>query len=138
MTGGTVSTLMSTDVATVRADDTVASVAEEMLRGGLSFVPVVGPGAALLGIISADDLMQFRSAGRHPGTVHAWEICSYKPVEVGPDAPLAEVARLMVDRQIHHVIVTRQHDIVGVVSSLDFVRQFVPGAASGGEAGMHG
>jgi CBS domain-containing protein len=131
-----VSALMSSDVVTVQADDTIAGVSDMLLREGLSFVPVTDrSGSGVLGIISADDLLQFRGAGRDPNAVRAWEICSYKPVEVGPDAPLGEVAKLMVEKQIHHVIVTENKDIVGVVSALDFVKKFVPAEGSGGNAG---
>jgi CBS domain-containing protein len=123
-----IASLMSTLVTTVQADDTVEAVSEQLRRDGLSFVPVVGKGDALLGIITAADLLQFQAARRDPAAVHAWEICSYKPVEVGPDATVAEVARLMVERQVHHVVVVDNKTVTGVVSSLDFVKQFVPPA----------
>lgn len=124
-----ITSLMSTLVKSVQADDTVEAVSEELRRDGLSFVPVVErKGDALLGIITAADLLQFQAARRDPAAVHAWEICSYKPVEVTPDASVAEVAKLMVDQQIDHVVVVDNKTVKGVVSSLDFVRQFVPRA----------
>jgi CBS domain-containing protein len=46
-------------------------------------------------------------------------------VTVRPDATLGEVARLMVESNIHHVVVTDGNEIKGVVSALDFVRTFV-------------
>lgn len=121
-----VSSLMTSPVATVDADDTVAAVGEQLRASGLSFVPVVdSPSGAPLGIISAGDILQFEAARRDPQAVHAWEICSYKPVEVGPDASVEEVARLMLEQQIHHVLVRDDGGIKGVVSSLDYVRQFM-------------
>jgi CBS domain-containing protein len=131
-----IASLMSTLVTTVQADDTVETVSEELRRDGLSFVPVVGKGDALLGIITAADLLQFDAARRDPAAVHAWEICSYKPVEVEPDASVAEVARLMVERQVHHVVVVEDKTVKGVVSSLDFVKQFVPQAPPAGQGEM--
>jgi CBS domain-containing protein len=122
-----VMSLMSPLVTSVQADDSVATVSEQLRRHDLSFVPVVdAEGDTLIGIISAADLLQFQAARRDPDAVQAWEICSYKPVEVSPDASLAEVARMMVERQIDHVIVMEDKTIKGVVSSLDFVKQFVP------------
>jgi len=53
-------------------------------------------------------------------------MCSYKPVVVDAETPIAVVAALMVERGIHHVVVTDRHGIAGVVSSLDFVRTFIP------------
>lgn len=122
----TVSSLMSTPVITVRADDTVDSVGEQLSVNGLSFVPVIdSPKGALLGIISASDIIQFKSAKRDPFGVRAWEICSYKPLEVNADTPVSELARLMVERQEHHVVVMDNDRVVGVVSSFDFVKAFI-------------
>lgn len=121
-----VSSLMSTPVTIVRADDTVESVGEQLSQNGLSFVPVVDtPKGALLGIISAADIIHFKSAKRDPFAVRAWEICSYKPLEVDADAPISELARLMVERQQHHVVVMDKDAVVGVVSSFDFVKAFI-------------
>jgi CBS domain-containing protein len=122
-----VASLMSPLVTSVQADDTVATVSEQLRRHDLSFVPVVDPQrGTLIGIISAGDLLQFQAARRDPDEVQAWEICSYKPVEVSPDAAIADVARMMVERQIHHVIVMEDKSIKGIVSSLDFVKKFIP------------
>jgi len=121
-----VSTLMTTPVKTVSANDTVEEVGEAMSRHDLVFAPVVDSlGGTVLGIISASDLLQFQASKRDPKSVQAWEICTYKPIEVSPDEPLAEVARQMVARRIHHVIVMQDQQIKGVVSSLDFVKQFI-------------
>lgn len=79
----------------------------------------------MLGVIGAADLMRFRAQGLAGPAVRAWQLCTYKPIVVGPDATLAEVALLMVERNIHHVVVMETGRLSGVVSSLDFVRTFV-------------
>ena len=116
--------IMSSDLVTADADDTVEQVAESMRASGLACVPVL-QGGGVIGIITTDNLLQLKAARRDPSQLHAWEICSYRPAEVASGTPASEVARLMTERQIHHVIVTDNKDIKGVVSSLDFVRQFV-------------
>ncbi|RJG14882.1 CBS domain-containing protein [Massilia cavernae] len=121
-----ISTLMSPDVTTVRADDTIEAVGATLRSSGLTFVPVVdAPGDTVLGIISAEDIVRFEGAKRDPASVRAWEICSYKPVEVTADASACDVARLMVERQVHHVVVMDEDSLVGVVSSLDYVKEFI-------------
>ena len=57
--------------------------------------------------------------------MQAWQRCSYKPITVGADTPISDVARMMIDSKIHHVVVTDTQGIAGVVSSLDFVRAFL-------------
>ena len=54
------------------------------------------------------------------------------PLGVDAATPIAEVARQMVERHMHHVVVTDKGRVVGVVSALDFVRRFAddpPGPA---------
>lgn len=117
--------MMTTAVQTVRADDTIEAVADELRRTGLSFVPVVdSPRGKPIGMISADDIVRFQAARRDAAAVRAWEICSYKPVEVEATASVSDVARLMLERQVHHVVVTDNNEVVGIVSSLDFVKEF--------------
>ena len=121
-----ITAIMQTQATTVDMDATLERVEEVLRLHHLSAVPVIErPHGAVLGIISARDLAQAHHDKRKAGEVHAWEICSYKPVEVAPGTPVGEVARLMVARDIHHVLVTDKKAIVGIVSALDFVRQFI-------------
>jgi CBS domain-containing protein len=64
---------------------------------------------------------------QNPKAVRAWEVCTctHKPVEVAADASIQEVGRLMIERGIHHVLVTRDGELLGIISSLDFVEAFL-------------
>lgn len=119
-----VSSLMRRDVCTVDMDDTMASVEKRLAEQHLSWVPVLQGRGAIIGVISAADVVRFHAEAADPESVRAWQMCTYKPISVGADTDLAEVARLMVDRSIHHVVVTAGGDVIGVLSSLDFVREF--------------
>lgn len=120
----TVSSMMCRDACVVGMDDTLAAVEKRLADRHLSWVPVLEDSGAILGVISAADLLRFHAGGGDAEAVKAWQMCTYKPISVGPDADLAEVARLMVDRGIHHVVVTESGGVIGVLSALDFVREF--------------
>ena len=120
-----ISSFMERQVWTVDMDDTVAEVEGLFARQGLSWAPVLESDRTIVGVISASDLLRFHAKGQDPTAVRAWQLCSYKPISVSPDTPVSEVARLMIERKIHHVVVTDSEGIVGVVSSLDFVRTFL-------------
>jgi CBS domain-containing protein len=123
-----ISAMMQAPAVTVDMDDSAAQVEAIMREHDVSAVPVIDRTTGLVtGIISAADL------ARPAGLLHAWEICSYKPVEVGPDTPMAEVARRMLARGIHHVVVTEDRQVVGMVSSLDFVKRFLRESQGGNE-----
>ncbi|MGK2899841.1 MAG: CBS domain-containing protein [Burkholderiaceae bacterium] len=121
----TIATLMTRQVRWVDMDDTVAQVETVLSRDRLSWVPVLEGGRSIMGVISVSDLLQFHAQNRDAASVHAWQLCSYKPISVDQATPLSEVARAMIERRVHHVVVTSGDAIVGVVSSLDFVQAFV-------------
>lgn len=127
-----VSSMMQRDVCVVGMDDSIASVEQRLAQKHLTWAPVAEAGGAILGVISAADLLRFRAEGRDADAVRAWQMCTYRPTTVSADADLGEIARLMVQRNIHHVVVSEGGAIAGVLSSLDFVREFAD--AAGGKA----
>ena len=120
-----VSALMERRVWSVDMDDSVAEVERLFADQKLSWAPVLESKRTILGVISASDLLQFHANRRDPVATKAWQLCTYKPIVVDPDTPLDEVARQMIERSIHHVVVIEGDSVAGVVSSLDFVRTFV-------------
>ncbi len=119
-----ISTLMQRRVWSVEMDDTVAQVDVLLAQHELSWAPVLDDHRAVVGVISASDLLQFHAQGRDPDKTPAWQLCTYKPICVDEATALREVARAMIAQRIHHVVVTGPMGLVGVVSSLDFVRTF--------------
>jgi CBS domain-containing protein len=117
--------MMAKTVWTAASEDTVEKVEELMNRRSLSALPVVDERGGVFGIISSADLLHFYAAKRNPKAVRAWELCTYKPIAVHPDTSVGEVASLMIKNKIHHVPVTENGKLCGIVSALDFVEQFV-------------
>ena len=108
-----ISALMQPHTRTIAADDSIEAVEAFLERHGLSWAPVLG------------DLMRSRRNSLDPATTAAWQLCTYRPIAVSPTTPVGEVARLMIDRHIHHVVVIERGIIRGCVSALDFVKTFV-------------
>ena len=88
----TISSLMQRRVWSVDMDDTIAQVDALLAEHGLSWAPVLDAGRAVVGVISATDLLQFHAQERDPATVRAWQLCTYKPISVDQATPLGEVA----------------------------------------------
>lgn len=120
-----ISSLMSARTWTIGLDDPVQTVEAFLADKGLSWAPVVGANGAVLGVISSADILQFHAQKRDASKVLAWQLCTYKPISVSPDTPIASVAKAMVENRVHHVVVSEHGNICGVVSSLDFVKTFV-------------
>ena len=122
----TIAGIMCASLVTVDMRDTVLRVEEVLNQHNLSSVPVVDPERGdCFGIISLKDVAHFRSAKRNPSAVLAWEMCTYKPLTAGPQSSIENVARLMVEHRIHHVVVVEDGVLKGLVSSLDVIAAYL-------------
>ena len=142
---GTVAALMTRPAVTVRPDLSLESLQDLFVERGLSRVPVVDGRGRAVGVIAKTDLINDRAdaldtseeegpvRGSHvhaePRTVE--ELMTKNVVTVRADAPLWIAAELMADRALHGVpVVDTRQVVVGMLSSLDFVRFVARGKGS--------
>ena len=120
-----ISSLIQRPVCSVSMEDTVSHVEALLAAKRLSWVPVLEPeNHEVVGVISASDVAAFHAQGGDAAATRAWQMCSYKPVAVDAERTVTETALLMVQRGIHHVVVTDRNGLAGVVSALDLLRWF--------------
>lgn len=125
-----ISSIMEKHVRTVDMEDTVEKVESVMAETGLSIVPVVDAKGIIFGIISVSDLLYFNVMRKKPAAVRAWEICTHRVIESGPDASTADVAQLMLKHNVHHIVILgADKSLLGIVSALDFVKDFLAKSA---------
>ncbi len=129
-----ISVLMTREIWTVGSEDTIDKVEHLFALHNLSVAPVVDEVGSLFGVISSYDLLSFTAARRNPRATRAWELCTYKPVAVGPDTPISHVARIMLTNKMHHVLIVDDGQLKGIVSTLDFVKQCVPDMVNVGQS----
>jgi len=120
-----ISQMMAKTVWTVGTEDTIENVDTMLTSHKLSAVPVVDAKGVVFGIVSSLDLLHFHAAKKNPKAVRAWELCTYKPIAVSPETSVVEVAELMIKNKIHHILITENGTLRGIVSALDFVEQYV-------------
>jgi predicted transcriptional regulator len=116
-----ISTLMQPRSLTVSVDDSVRKIEAFLASNGLAWTPVMGDHGEPVGVISAADLVKHHASNGDPDTA-AWRLCTYRPLSVAPDESISAVARLMVQNNVHHVVVLQNGALCGVVSALDLVR----------------
>jgi CBS domain-containing protein len=108
--------LMSSNVVTGKPHLTVAQLKDKMAEKNLKTLPIVGPEQELLGVVSLNDLLAAEKDGS-PVTNHmtqkVYTIPQYESVEIA--------ARMMRNHKIHHLIVTRDKALVGILSSYDLL-----------------
>ena len=108
--------LMSERVILARPHHSVHHVRTLMTRNRLGCVPVVDTGGEAVGIVSAIDLMEPKS-GTPVSKVMTEDVLSiprYNDVH--------HAARMMRNHRIHHLVVTHEKEVVGVISSFDLLR----------------
>lgn len=118
-----ISSLMTSPVRVVSMDDTVEAAQALMAQHGLSWAPVVDADAGPVGVIALRDLLQFDRQRGDARDFRVWQVCHYPPLSVAADTDASEVARQMVEQHVHHVVVMKDHTMIGVVSALDLLRR---------------
>lgn len=147
MTEHHVRDVMTFHAVTVMPDDTVKDALDLLVANDVAALPVVDEANRCVGVISASDLLGLaQERGEDLEAIHAAEGLSRElliehlaradfsdlvvadamsptPIVIGPDAPLPEAARIMVDYGIHHLaVIENGHRFLGVLSALDIVR----------------
>ena len=112
-----VAELMSESVLTAQPHQSVEHVRQVLDRNNISSVPVVDSDNQPVGVISATDLAHDLKAGSPISNIMT------KKVYVVPkydDVSIA--ARVMRNHKIHHVVVTHEKKVAGILSSFDLLK----------------
>lgn len=147
--------IMQTQLVTVSPSLPLVEFEVLLEREGISGMPVVD-GAKLCGVVSRTDLVRafanaegsaeatlayYREvAGAVPGPTSAVRMASEQVatsavrdimtneiVAVSADRPIREVAQMMVARGVHRLLVTEEHRLLGLLTTLDLVRAIADG-----------
>jgi CBS domain-containing protein len=131
MTPVTVHDLMTATVTTLGRNDQLPLADDLMRAGRIRHLPVLDEDGDLCGIVSQRDL--FRGAlakalgygelaqRKLLATLVVKEVMTTEVVTATPAMPVAEAARLMIDRKIGCLPVVEGKRLVGIVTESDFV-----------------
>ena len=132
--------IMTSPVHTVGPETSVESVAEILAAKAITALPVVDDAGAVLGMVSEGDLLWHRVPS--DPTAHLWrrlgrevqppprsvrEVMSSGPVTTTPEADVADVADMMLQRDVRSVPVVDGSRLVGIISRRDILRAAVRG-----------
>ncbi|MBL4936779.1 CBS domain-containing protein [Clostridium sp. YIM B02515] len=108
--------LMTKDVATLNAEDSVEQAAKMMKEHNIGSVPVCD-GENVIGIITDRDIaLRSVAEGENVKNQKVREVMSSNPVLANPDMDVHDAARIMSERQIRRLPVVDKSNIVGIVS----------------------
>ena len=140
-----VSEIMRTEVATLGGKDKLDVVQDVMKLGRVRHLPVLEEGR-LVGIVSNRDLLEAslsKALDFDPGSrrtflrsVEIGEVMAKDVATVGPDATLAEAARILVGRRIGCLpVVGADGTLIGLVTETDLLEEAFLGGESVSEEG---
>ena len=147
--------IMSRKVVTAESYMTVSELAKLFDEKGVSGAPVLDESGKVAGVVSQSDIVRARR--EEPAAPARWHveldgeedggefgvrvdevdgerverIMTPGAIAFDEETPVEEVARAMLDRHIHRVLITRKGKLCGIVTSMDFLR--LVAAPKGGE-----
>jgi CBS domain-containing protein len=116
--------IMQKDVIWVDADTSLAELGALLLEQRISGLPVLSSEGELMGVVSKTDLLRHQAdvnkSGK--GVREVWEIMSAEVLSAGPDDDVRDVAKKMLERRVHRVVVFENTRMVGIASAFDFLK----------------
>ena len=134
----TVDDVMTQRPRTATPDTPLRDAALQMARGGISALPVVEANDVIVGMLAERDLLR-HLLGSHlqgdtpprptPEGVNARravrDAMTRQVLCVSPEQPLAEVASLMINKDVEQVPVVREGRLIGFLTRGDIVRKLI-------------
>ena len=123
--------LMQADVLTVGEDTPLVDIHRVFVEEEIHGAPVVDDAGRVCGVVSTLDLARAlrddsESADAYASASCAADVMTRELVTVTPDTPIVEVARTMREQRIHRVLVVEDAALVGVITTFDLLRAFIP------------
>jgi len=109
--------VMTEQVMTVTSHQSVGHVRELMAKHGIHSFPVVNAEHQPVGIVTSTDLVETIGPETHLAQIMTRDVYT-----VPKYADVHIAARIMRNHRIHHLVVTHENEVVGLVSSFDLLR----------------
>lgn len=112
-----VADLMTQEVLTAQPHHSVVRVRKLMQKHHVHALPVLGPDGDVKGIVSSHDLVDPLKDHKPVSEVMVREVYTIPQYN-----DVHHAARLMRNHRIHHVVVTHEKKLVGILSSFDLLK----------------
>lgn len=120
-----VSQIMETRVVAAKANATCTSLAQKMLSGFVSGLPVTDDEGHVIGVVTEFDILKVLRNGRNGLSLVAKDVMTKKPICIEANQSVDEVIELMTQNHIIRVPVVSDGKLVGMVSRTEVLRAYV-------------
>jgi len=115
-----VSDIMISPVVVTQKNKTVKHVRELLERKKINAIPVLSMEGEIEGIVTVSDI-----ASEANNEKFVEDIMTKKTYVVSVNSGLIDAAKMMEKHQVHHLVVMDNGQVVGIISSMDFVKLYV-------------
>jgi len=142
--------IMITKVKSIHSDTPVCQAFDILSKEGLSGMPVVDDTNTLVGVFTEKDIIRYilpsyiqqvgafiyhNSSKTIENKVHelfqkrvVYEVMRKEVITIGPEASLAEAARIILVEKIRRLpVIDKDNKVIGIVARQDIVKAFVQG-----------
>jgi CBS domain-containing protein len=117
---------MSPQVVVAKENTNAEQISARLLAGEFNGVPVIDDKGAVIGMVTAFDILRAIQGGKKLNTMLARDIMTPNPSVVKKHTRVEEIIRIMVEKEIVLVPVVEDDNtnkLIGVVARLDILRE---------------
>lgn len=132
--------IMSTNVITIKDDQTIRDLIKAFADKDILGAPVVDDEGFVIGVVSSIDILKNESSHTfyQAPFMKSFEAALFedskffdKPVTsimtndlytITPDATIARMSKIMYDKKVHRLLVTEYNKLIGIVSTFDLLK----------------
>lgn len=114
-----VSEIMISPVVVTQKNKTVKHLRELLDRKKISAIPVLTYEGEIEGIVTASDIAKETNSDKLTS-----EIMTTKTHVISVDSRLKDAAKMMKKHNVHHLVAMNSGQVVGILSSMDFVNLY--------------
>jgi len=143
--------IMEKNIISVQPDTDITTAVGILLKNHINGVPVVDETGALKGILCQSDLIfqqknipvppifilldgiiplssskKFNAELEKMAAIKVEQAMVKNPFSVGPEAPISEIASLMVEKHFHTIPVVEEGKLVGIIGKEDILKVLIP------------
>jgi acetoin utilization protein AcuB len=117
--------IFSDDLVTIKENANLSEADDLMNNYNIRHLPVMNDNYELVGLLSKSDYSALRYIDSR-FTNHKVSVFMSSPVKmVHESATVKQVAKIFIEKKISSVIVTNEHEVVGILTSEDLIRLLI-------------
>lgn len=117
--------LMTRPVMSARKSASVRDIALQLLNGFYSGMPVTDDDGKVIGMVTEFDILALLHRGKELTKANAGDIMVKNVLTVDVNAPIDDVIKVMLDKDVIRLPVTDKGRLVGVIARCDILKSYM-------------